>query len=442
MTLLTSTDQFLACVRQCQLVAEKQLDAYLEDLGDALPDQAEQLADRLLQDGLLTGFQVRQLLQSRWQGFLLGGKYRILELLGAGGMGRVFLCLHLRMQTLVAVKVLPPEKLSEPAALERFEREARAAASLVHPNLVRAFDIDQDGPFHFLVMEFVHGTSLQQLVRKNGPLPIARASDCIRQAAVGLQHAHEQGLIHRDVKPGNILLDHQGTIKILDLGLAKFFRDTGDRLTAKYDEGSILGTVDYLSPEQALGSQEVTTQSDVYSLGATFFFLLTGRAPFEDGSLAQKMIWHQIRQPPAPSSLRGDVPAEIEAVVLRMLAKEPARRFAAISEVAQALAPWTRGPLPPPDESDLPSYCPAVRRLLGAAPGSIATHASQPTPPNGAEVRQTAGNSPLDITVLNEGDQANVLSGPAPSITAHVQPARSVPVFLLEHTRRAAGAIS
>ena len=191
----------------------------------------------------------------------------------------------------------------------------------------------------------------------------SRAVSCIRQTARGLQYFYEQGLIHRDIKPGNILLDRQGTVKVLDMGLARFFRDTKDQLTQDDTKGSILGTADYLAPEQALDSHHATIQADIYSLGATFYFLLTGSAPFEEGTIAQKMLWHQVRQPPRLQTWRDDVPAELEAVLLRMMAKEPAQRFATPAEVVKALQPWD-APCPPPTEEELPLLCPAVQRLL------------------------------------------------------------------------------
>jgi serine/threonine protein kinase len=365
MTVLTTPDQFLDCVRKSGLVDDARLVEFQEEMagrGDEAPGP-EQLAERLIQEGLLTYFQAQQLLRWRWQGFVLGGKYRILELLGSGGMGRVFLCEHMHLHTPLAVKVLPPEKTADTAALERFHREARAAATLSHPNLVRAFDIDRDGDFSFIVMEYVRGQDLQRLVEQGGPFAVARAVACIRQAARGLQHFFEHDLVHRDIKPGNILLDQEGTIKILDMGLARFFCDTQDHLTEEQSGGRILGTADYMAPEQAINSHQATIQADLYSLGATFYFLLAGRPPFAEGSLAAKMLWHQVRNPPPLRSWREDVPAELEAALLRMMAKEPAERFASPAEVIDALERWDR-PLPPLKGEELPPLCPAVQRLL------------------------------------------------------------------------------
>src|SRR5262249_33422073 len=155
---------------------------------------------------------------------------------------------------------------ADPVALERFHREARAAATLAHPNLVRAFDVDEDGDFSFIVMEYVHGQSLQRLEQDRGPCPVRPAAPCARPAALELHNSHEHGRVHRDIKPGNILLDRHGTVKVLDMGLARFFHDTQDKLTEEYNGGSILGTADYLAPEQALDSHHATTQADIYSL--------------------------------------------------------------------------------------------------------------------------------------------------------------------------------
>src|SRR3989442_406990 len=230
------------------------------------------------------------------------------------------------MRRRAAVKVLPTARASDPSALERFYREARAVAALDHPNIVRAYDIDQEDNLHFLVMEYVDGTSLQELVKKSGPLEPGRSAHYIRQAAMGLQHAHEvAGLVHRDIKPGNLIVDRGGTVKILDMGLARFFNDQDDMLTQKYDE-NVLGTADYLAPEQALDSHGVDIRADIYSLGATFYYCLTGRTPFTEGTVAQKLIWHQTRQPTPIKQMRPDVPDALRVLIDRMMSTDPAQR--------------------------------------------------------------------------------------------------------------------
>jgi serine/threonine protein kinase len=428
MTVLTTPDQLLECVRKSGLVDAARLAEFQEGLSakGSDPPGPEQLAERLIQEGLLTHFQAQQLLRSRWQGFLLGGKYRILELLGSGGMGRVFLCEHMRLHTPVAVKVLPPEKTADAAALERFHREARAAATLSHPNLVRAFDIDRDGDFSFIVMEYVRGHDLQRLVEQGGPFPVARAVACIRQAARGLQHFYENALVHRDIKPGNILLDQQGTIKILDMGLARFFRENQDKLTQEQSGGRILGTADYMAPEQAINSHRANIQADLYSLGATFYFLLAGRPPFGEGSIAEKMLWHQLRNPPSLRTWREDVPAELEAVLLRMMAKEPEERFASPAEVLDALEPWDR-PLAPPNGEELPPVCPAVQRLLSHnwSAGVNQPRLLSSSPKSGATPlpAERIVFEPFDRMAENSIDLLGISSGatPAPSRTPRLK---------------------
>src|SRR6516225_3289472 len=309
----TTIEEFLDLVRKSGVVDEKRLDVYWEQLRAAAPLPADlgKLAGTFVRDGVLTQFQAEQLLQGKWRRFSIG-KYKVLERIGSGGMGSVYLCEHKLMRRRVAVKVLPTAKAEDTASLERFQREARAVAALDHPNIVRAYDIDQDDTggttLHFLVMEFVDGLSLQEVIKRTGPMDPTRVAHYVSQAAMGLQHAYDQaGLIHRDIKPGNILVDRTGTVKILDMGLARFFHDEEDLLTKKFDE-TVLGTADYLAPEQAVDSHNVTIRADIYSLGATAYFMLTGNPPFSDGSVAQKLIWHQNRQPTSIAIARPEVP--------------------------------------------------------------------------------------------------------------------------------------
>jgi serine/threonine protein kinase len=369
-----STDQFLDVLRKSELVDEKRLQAFQSSTA-SLPSNSRELAQQLVRQGLLTRFQADQLLAGKWKGFRLAGKYRLMERLGAGGMGQVFLCEHIRMKRLVALKVLPTDKLKDDlSALERFDREARAAAALDHPNIVRAHDIDTDGKLHFLVMEFVDGASLQEIVKKHGPLDIPRACHYIADAARGLQHAHEAGWVHRDVKPGNLLLDRHGTIKLLDMGLARLFADDGDNLTKRYEKNAVLGTADYLAPEQATNSSDVDIRADIYSLGATFYYLLTGRGPFDDGSVTQKLIWHQTRQPESIRTLRPDMPKDLESVINKMMAKKPVHRYQEPAAVAAALAPWTAQPIEPPADEEMPRLCPVLQNYsIGGAPLSGAS---------------------------------------------------------------------
>jgi serine/threonine protein kinase len=339
-----TVDDFLELVRRSGVVSPSDLKAFLRRQGGAgaLAREPRKIAEILVLDELLTPFQAEQFLRGRWRGFTIG-QYKVLQAIGSGGMGDVYLCEHLSDHRRLAVKVLPPEQAKDALNLQRFYREARIVTALHHPNLVRAFETGQDGDLHFLVMDYINGPSMQEMVTKNGPLPFAQAADYMRQAALGLQYFHQAGLVHRDIKPSNILVDRKGVVKILDMGLARFFQD-GQGLTQQFDDKSVLGTADYLSPEQARSSSEVDIRSDIYSLGITFYFLLVGRPPFADGRVAQKLLWHQLKAPQPIRELRPEVPENLAAVLHKMLAKEPAERHQTPAALAEALAPWGQSP--------------------------------------------------------------------------------------------------
>lgn len=315
----------------------------------------QQLAEAFIKEGFLTPFQAEKLLSGKWRGFVIAGKYRLLERLGAGGMGLVYLCEHVHMGRRVALKILPVAHAEDPASLARFYREARAVARLDHPNIVRAHDIDHDAKanLHFLVLEFVDGVNLHDFVKANGTLTPTRAAHYIRQAAIGLQHAHEAGLVHRDIKPGNLLLDRQGVIRLLDMGLARFFDDDGTAFARDYEHGYVIGTADYLSPEQTVDSR-VDIRADIYSLGGTLYYLLVGKSPFQEGTVPQKMIWHQVRMPRSVAAYRADVPEALIDVINRMMAKDPARRYQTPAELAAALAEFVPEPPPLPAPEEMP----------------------------------------------------------------------------------------
>jgi serine/threonine protein kinase len=377
----TITD-FLDVVRKSQQVDASRLDAFLRR-PDALPGEPRALAALLVRAGVLTAFQAEQFLLGKHRGFTLGG-YRILERLGSGGSGTVYLAEHLVMKRRVALKVLPAAYADDPAVLGRFRREAQAAAALDHPNIVRAYDFRQEGLLYFLVMEYVNGPSLQEVLQRQGPLPVAVACDYVRQAAVGLQHAHEHGLVHRDVKPANLLVDASGTVKVLDLGLARFTPDGQESVTRQFDENLVMGTADYLAPEQAVSLHNVDSRADVYSLGATFYALLSGEPPFHQGTITQKLLWHQMRDPPPLRDRRPDVPDEVAALVAAMMAKSTQERVQTASEVAALVGPWCAGgpnPQGPPAPGGRPGGTTASYFLPGpTTPGSAAVRHRTPVP--------------------------------------------------------------
>jgi eukaryotic-like serine/threonine-protein kinase len=337
------SQRFLEMIEKSGLLDKEQVDAFLDQLrkeGHAeVLDNEQALSEKFVAAGHLTQWQTEKLLQGKHKGFLLGN-YKLLRHLGSGGMSTVFLAEHKHMRQRRAIKVLPQNRVNDSSYLGRFYREARAAAALDHPNIVRAYDVDSDGDNHYLVMEFVEGTDIQKLVAMQGVLPYETAVEYIRQSAFGLAHAHQVGLIHRDIKPANLLVDTKGTVKILDMGLARFADDEKQAsLTQMHDE-NVLGTADYLAPEQAINSHTVDARADLYSLGCTLYFALTGHPPFPEGSLAQRLLMHQQREPAPIAKDRPDVPKDLVAICKRMMAKSLDERFQNAEQVEQALSRW------------------------------------------------------------------------------------------------------
>ena len=332
---------FLDLVKRSLLVEEDQLQEFLtqfraEHSGE-LPERQEALAEALVEAELLTNWQADKLLAGKHRGFILG-KYKLLGQLGKGGMSTVYLAEHILMRARRAIKVLPRDRVKDSTYLERFELEARAAAKLDDPNIVRAYDIDHEGETHYIVMEYVEGQDLHQLVKAKGHLKYETAADYIAQVARGLDHAHEMGLVHRDIKPANCLLDNHGVVKLLDMGLARIIDDTAS-LTIDNNE-NVLGTADYLSPEQALNSHSADARADIYGLGCTLYFLLTGHPPFPEGSISERLMKHQMETATSISKDRPDVPPTLLHICEKMMLKNPDERYQTAGEVAVRLAEW------------------------------------------------------------------------------------------------------
>jgi Protein kinase domain len=303
-------------------------------------------------------------------------RYHVLGLVGQGGMGAVYRAEHRRMERPVALKVIHPGLIRNPAAVQRFHQEVRAAARLHHPNIVTAYDAEQAGGLHFLVMEYVEGTCLAELVRERGPLPVAELCCYARQAALGLEHAFEQGMVHRDIKPQNLMLTPAGRVKILDFGLARLPRTPGGPSAGSAPAGpltgagTVMGTADYIAPEQAADPRAADIRADVYALGCTPFHLLTGRPPFPDGGVREKFARHSSTPLPSLSALRPEVPPGLAAVVARMTAKDPADRPATPRAVAEALDPFC-----PAGGDTRPPRARKRRLLLAVAVGLLGTGA-------------------------------------------------------------------
>jgi serine/threonine protein kinase len=302
-------------------------------------------------------------------------RYRIVRKLGEGGMGVVYEAEHRMMQRPVALKVISRRLVNNQEAIERFHLEVKAAAMLSHRNIVTAYDAERAGDLHFLVMEFVAGTSLSQLVRQHGRLSVLHACNFTMQAALGLQHASEHGMVHRDIKPQNLMRTPKGTIKILDFGLARLASEVDSaRLTRA---GSALGTADYMAPEQVEDSRHVDIRADIYSLGCTLYYLLAGHVPHPDGSVVDKILAHLQQAPRSLAEVRADVPQEVVRIVERMMAKDPAERFQTPAAVVEALRPFSR-PTP-----------------AGGEPTQIETTSPPPPPPQDMQRDLSDAKAPI-----------------------------------------------
>jgi serine/threonine-protein kinase len=340
---ITTSDKLIEELRGHSLLSSSQL-AELEKLPERPPDSRD-LAREIVKREWLTKYQANLVYQGRGKELFLG-PYVLIDKLGEGGMGEVYRARHQRLERVVALKLIRTDKIKSKDTVSRFQREARAAAQLSHPNIVTLFDDGQEGDIHYLAMEYVKGVDLSKWVREKGPMPVPNACNFIRQAALGLQHAHERGLVHRDIKPSNLMLV-AGTpqVKVLDMGLARIDRAEDDDKTDSGSithEGAVMGTPDFLAPEQAMNAHSVDIRADIYSLGCSLHFLLTAQAPFPGGALSEKLLKHQLQDPPPLAELRPDAPAELGPVLKKMMAKKPEQRYQTPADVAAALAPFVR----------------------------------------------------------------------------------------------------
>lgn len=334
-----SVAAFLQSIRRSGLLSTAQLNDLKTRIALTFTD-AQALAAKLVERHWLTEYQAEQLLEGH-DDELVFGPYIALTLLGEGGLSRVLRAYHSQTQETVAIKVLHPELRGNQEVRAQFRQEMLALAQLDHPNFIKAYDIDPTGARHWFTMEIVEGIDLQKLVQSSGRLAVSQACDYIRQAAMGLQYAYEHGLVHRDVKPANLLValkDHR--LRILDIGLARRewdFSEAGTSTVTSSANSALMGTADYVAPEQALNPQEANIRADIYSLGCTLFHLITGQVPYPGRSLAKKLLDHQKSPVPSVRQHRPEVPQEVAVIVQKMMAKQAGDRYQTPVGVAVAL---------------------------------------------------------------------------------------------------------
>ncbi|MFM2096695.1 MAG: hypothetical protein RIS70_3819 [Planctomycetota bacterium] len=429
-----SSEKFVDLVRRSKLVADDKISyalAACERRHDgALPEDPNVIAEDLIADGILTRWHCDKLLDGKYKGFFLG-KYRLLGHLGTGGMSSVYLAEHTLMHQRRAIKVLPKQRVNDSSYLQRFHLEAQATAALDHPNIVRAYDVGNEGSTHYLVMEYVPGQDLSRIVKERGKdfLDYELVADYIAQAADGLQHAHDAGVIHRDVKPANLLIDTRGTVKVLDMGLALFSDDGRESLTIAHNE-NVLGTADYLAPEQALNSHDVNFRADIYGLGCSLYFALTGHAPFCDGTLAQRIAKHQSQKPPDIRIDRPDCPAELVELCDRMMAKKPADRPASARKVAEELRHWiaTRRTKPAASDAAVAPVATPDRAAHTVPPVETSSHEAVAHDASASEEPSQAEPLPEEASHANSDVERQAMASPEKTVKPpDAKPAQGVP---------------
>jgi serine/threonine protein kinase len=354
---INCVETLLTILQRTRVLTPQEVEEVARELGPHFPSPYD-LACYLTKIDWLTPYQVRLLFSDRWHELTIGA-YLILDRLGEGGVSEVFKAWDTVNGRTVALKVLHQHLTDHTAAVREFQRELQAVTRLSHPNIIHTYDANQVGTLHYFAMEYVEGLDLDHYVRQSGPLSIEAACEYVRQTALGLQHAHQMGLVHRDIKPANLFLvnpppsgvstpSHRisgSVVKILDWGLARIRLDAGGvpiqpGVDMNAEKGALIGTADYIAPEQARDPCLVDIRADIYSLGCTLYFLLTGRSPFGGSSLMQKLLQHQTAERPQVREARPEVPEELAAVVRRMMACQPEDRYTIPLLAASALRPF------------------------------------------------------------------------------------------------------
>jgi eukaryotic-like serine/threonine-protein kinase len=394
------------------------------------------LARQAVQLKALTLWQAQQLLAGRSSGYKVD-RYVLLDLIGQGGMGRVYLARDTRLNRRVALKILSPERISNPRAIARFQREARVGAQLQHENLVRIYDFGESNGRYFLVMEYIEGKTIGTLISEHGKIPPSTAVRLARQVALGLEHAHLKGLIHRDVNPYNVLVTRDGTAKLADLGLAIDLSEE-DHVTR---EGATVGTFDYVAPEQARHSHSADIRSDIYSLGCTIYHMCMGQVPFPSPSLPEKLFAHQALEPTPLDQAMPGFPEGLAMVVDRMMRKLPDERYATPLQVAKALEPFAEAPSviayreggPPLSQMSDPKLSPVLPPSDHVTAAEVSHHAAEPIPALVKTVAVLDGSEAAPLAATETGSGANTddsTASPHSSVSDHEPSDPDFPLFV------------
>jgi serine/threonine protein kinase len=430
-----SFDSFLKTVVRSGLFTPEQMQVLSDSApSDAVAD-AKNLASYLVKSGKLSRFQAAKLLEGVTLGLVLG-PFHVLAPIGKGGMGQVYLGRDNRNGSLVAIKVLPPKRAkAQERLVARFRREMEISQRVVHPHLTRTIDVGIHLGINYIAMEYIPGKNLHKLIGEQGPLKVPRAARMFAEAALGLDYAHRQGLIHRDLKPSNVMVMPDDHVKVLDLGLALIQGESDAERTVVGGQGYVVGTLDFLAPEQAEDALKVDPRSDIYSLGCTMYFALTGSPPFSGGNALQKMLRHRCDPPKPVCAINPSVPATFAVLLTRMLAKKPEMRFQTAGELREALLPWIgdtpapistrkKTPVPPPamaangqNETMPPAAAAAKAAPPGPAPKGPAMPAATPTS-SPAPAWAVAAKNPVAVPVSPAA---------APVVPSSASTPRSVP---------------
>ncbi len=364
-----TVEGFLRTVLRSRLLDRDALQGALRSLAVERRNDPEAVADHLIKAGRLTRFQARKLLAGTALGLVLG-PYHVLAPIAKGGMGMVYLARDNRSEQLVALKVLPPNRArEEERLLARFRREMEMSQRVSHPHLAWTYEVGKWNEVHYIAMEYIPGKSLYRLVQDGGPLPAPRVARLFAEVCLALDHAHDQGLIHRDLKPSNIMVTPNDHAKVLDLGLALMEGEAHGEREVIGGEGYVVGTMDYIAPEQTADPSKVDARCDVYALGCTLYYALTGRGPFPGGTAKEKIQRHRSEEPTPLPQLNPSVPPAFVGLVRRMMTKDPSQRLPSAAAARHELLAWAdKGPGLPLDHPDDAGYQQAVARLKSEEP--------------------------------------------------------------------------